>query len=220
MKIVSISMALNSNYESTNNPLCLPDKGIAPTLKGASLVRRNSISLPSYNTMKRKTKPARNKQTDSFPLVACAVKGIEEKKGNEIVCLNLKKNLNAPCDYFVICEANSRTQVQAIAGSVEEFVKKETGNRPWHVEGMQNAEWVLLDYVDVVVHIFQPHIRQHFGLEDMWADAEVHDMKAKDSPVKKKVIAKVKAKAKTKKPVKTKASPKKKTIKKPVKRKK
>src|ERR1035437_385266 len=136
--------------------------------------------------MKIKVKPARKKQADSFPLVEYAVKGIEEKKGNEIVCLNLKKNSNSPCDYFVICEANSRTQVQAIAGSVEEFVKKETGNRPWHVEGMQNAEWVLLDYVDVVVHIFQPHIRQHFGLEDMWADAEIKDLKAVMPIVKKK----------------------------------
>src|ERR1035437_113149 len=170
--------------------------------------------------MKIKAKPARKRHADSFPLVEYAVKGIEEKKGNEIVCLDLKKNASSPCDYFVICEANSRTQVQAIAGSVEEFIKKETGSRPWHVEGLQNAEWVLLDYVDVVVHIFQPHIRQHFGLENMWADAEVHEMKAKASPVKKKVIAKVKAKAKTKKPAKTKSSPKKKTIKKPVKRKK
>src|ERR1035441_5954004 len=149
--------------------------------------------------MKIKSKPARKKQTDSFLLVECVVKGIEEKKGNENVCLDLKKNASSPCDYFVICEANSRTQVQAIAGSVEEFIKKETGSRPWHVEGMENAEWVLMDYVDVVVHIFQPHIRQHFGLEDMWADAERREIKPTPTPAKRKVAAKTKAKKVSKK---------------------
>ena len=136
--------------------------------------------------MKIKIKPARNKQADSLPLVQHAINGIEEKKGSEIACLNLKKISNSPCDYFIICEGNSRTHVQAIAGSVEEYVKKETGSRPWHVEGLQNAEWVLMDYVDVVVHIFQPHFRQHFGLEDMWADAMVKDLKGSAPVVKKK----------------------------------
>lgn len=157
--------------------------------------------------MKIKEKPARNKQADSLPLVRHAVNGIEEKKGAEIACLNLKKISNSPCDYFVICEGTSRTHVQAIAGSVEEFIKKETGNRPWHVEGLQNAEWVLMDYIDVVVHIFQPEVRQHFGLEDMWADAEVKDLSEKPAAtavVKKKKVA-VKAKAKPKKVVKKKA---------------
>jgi ribosome-associated protein len=180
--------------------------------------------------MKRKAKPARKKHADSFPLVEFAVKGIEEKKGNEIVCLNLKKNVNSPCDYFVICEANSRTQVQAIAGSVEEFIKKETGSRPWHVEGLQNAEWVLMDYVDVVVHIFQPHIRQHFGLEDMWADAEIKDVTTPPLPstkekVKRKIATKTKARlnnkvGQAKKLSKAKSSSGKKTIKRKVKPKK
>jgi len=139
--------------------------------------------------MKIKEKPApkvagesirtRNKQGDALPLVRHAVNGIEEKKGSEIACLNLKKISNSPCDYFVICEGTSRTHVQAIAGSVEELIKKETGSRPWHVEGLQNAEWVLMDYVDVVVHIFQPHVREHFGLEEMWADAEIKDLTTK-----------------------------------------
>ena len=160
--------------------------------------------------MKEKAKPARKRHADSFPYVEYAIKGIEEKKGSEIVCLDLKKIPNSPCDYFVICEANSRTQVQAIAGSVEEFVKKETGSYPWHTEGLQNAEWVLMDYVNVVVHIFQPHIRQHFGLEDMWADAEVTDMKPKEIPAKIKSAKKVKAK--TKKPVKAKVSTAKKVV--------
>ena len=160
--------------------------------------------------MKIKKKPARDLQGNSLPLVQHAINGIEEIKGNDIACLNLKKISNSPCDYFVICEGNSRTHVQAIAGTVEEWIKKETGKRPWHVEGLQNAEWVLMDYVDVVVHIFQPDFRQHYGLEDMWADAVIKDMKPvaaevkKAPPVvkKKKVVAKSKAKkaSKAKKP--------------------
>ena len=144
-----------------------------------------------------KLKTSKKKETSSTELIGHIVKGIEEKKGNDIVCINLKKIANAACDYFVICDANSRTQVQAIAGSVEEYVKNETGSRPWHVEGMQNAEWVLLDYVNVVVHVFQPQIRQHFGLEDMWADAEIKETKHKEASAKrKKTVSKTKTKKK------------------------
>jgi ribosome-associated protein len=165
--------------------------------------------------MKVKIKPARNKQADTFPLVQHAINGIEEKKGVEISCLNLKKISNSPCDYFIICEGTSRTHVQAIAGSVEEIIKKETGSRPWHIEGLQNAEWVLMDYVDVVVHIFQPGFRQHFGLEEMWADTVMKDVKQEQAPVKKK---KTPAKPKTKKAVKKKTVKKKITVKKKVKK--
>ena len=121
-------------------------------------------------------KKVRKTQASGATLVKYAVKGIEEKKGNEIVCINLKKIPNNACDYFVVCEGNSRTQVQAIAGSVEEFVEKNTGTRPWHIEGLQNGEWVLLDYVDVAVHVFQPEARSHYNLENMWADAEITKM--------------------------------------------
>ncbi|MFH1004453.1 MAG: ribosome silencing factor [Bacteroidota bacterium] len=112
-------------------------------------------------------------------IVRYAVKGIEEKKGNVITCINLKKIQNAACDYFVICEGNSKTQIQAITHSVEEFIEKNTGERPWHIEGMQNAEWVLMDYVSVVVHIFHPQMRQYYGLENMWADADIKQINKK-----------------------------------------
>ena len=167
------------------------NKNMAETLK--HLKKKPTVRTPSG--------------TSSSELVEHAIKGIEEKKGNDTVCINLKKIANSSCDYFVICDANSNTQVQAIAASVEEYVKKETGCRPWHVEGLQNAEWVLIDYVDVVVHIFQPHIRKHFGLEDMWADAEFKEpkasvsakklSKAKPRKARKKTAPKVKAKKKT-----------------------
>ncbi|MBI3502817.1 MAG: ribosome silencing factor [Bacteroidetes bacterium] len=160
-------------------------------------------------------KKTNKKQTTASSLVRYAVKGIEEKKGNEIVCINLKKIPNNACDYFLICEGNSRTQVQAIAGSVEEFVEKNTGTRPWHVEGMENGEWVLLDYVDVAVHVFQPEARSHYNLENMWADAEIKKINGDASTSLRVTKAKVKKKT-SKKKVKAKT----KTIKKKVKRKK
>jgi ribosome-associated protein len=156
-------------------------------------------------------KKARKKPASASTLVRYAVKGIEEKKGSEIVCINLKKIPNNACDYFLICEGNSRTQVQAIAGSVEEFVKKNTGDRPWHIEGMENGEWILMDYVDVVVHIFQPEARSHYNLENMWADADVRRL---DEVIKEVKVAK--AVKKKKKPVKKKkaaAAPKRKKTK-------
>ena len=145
-----------------------------------------------------KLKNKNKNQTTSTELIRHAVKGIEEKKGSDIVCINLKKIPNSACDYFLICEGNSRTQVQAIAGSVEEMVKQNTGSRPWHVEGLQNAEWVLMDYVDVAVHIFQPEARSHYNLENMWADADVKEIK-EEAPKKEVVNKKVQAKKSIKK---------------------
>lgn len=165
--------------------------------------------------MATKHKNTRKKGIASSELIEHAVKGIEEKKGSEIVCINLKKIPNSACDYFIICEGNSRTQVQAIAGSVEEMVEKNTGSRPWHVEGLQNAEWVLMDYVDVAVHIFQPEARSHYNLENMWADADVREIKDGQP---RKITAIKKATAK-KKVVKTKVKSKKKVVKRKTKKK-
>lgn len=145
--------------------------------------------------MTEKLKTGKKKQTSATELIRYAVKGIEEKKGADVVCINLKKIPNSACDYFVICEGSSRTQVQAIADSVEEFVKKNTGDHPWHVEGRQNAEWVLIDYVDVAVHIFQPEARSHYNLENLWADAEKKEIKA-EVPKRKIQVKKVNRKTK------------------------
>ena len=102
-----------------------------------------------------------------------AINGIQEKKGSDIVCLDLRKIPNAVCDYFVICHGNSTTQVSAIADSVDDEIKKITGQNPWRMEGFTNAEWILIDYIDVVVHIFQQQTREFYKLEELWADAEI-----------------------------------------------
>lgn len=110
---------------------------------------------------------------DSDKLADVVVRGMQEKKAADIVVLNLKELKNAVADYFIICSASSDTQIDAIARSVEEEVEKLTGQNPWQTEGRMNREWVLLDYVDVVVHIFLRDRRQFYGLEELWGDAEI-----------------------------------------------
>nr|MBC7613448.1 ribosome silencing factor [Pseudopedobacter sp.] len=99
--------------------------------------------------------------------------GIQEKKGNEIVRLDLRNIHSSVADYFVVCHAESSTQVKAIANSVEEEVFKAYGQEPYRKEGLQHAEWILLDYIDVVVHIFKTEKREFYGIEDLWGDAEI-----------------------------------------------
>ena len=120
--------------------------------------------------MKKKSRVAETKV-----LVEQIVNGLQEKKGRKIISLDLRKIDNAVSDYFVIASGDSNTQVAALAGSVEEMVQKEFNDKPWHVEGTSNAEWVLMDYVSVVVHIFQREPREHYNIEGLWADAIVKE---------------------------------------------
>lgn len=115
----------------------------------------------------------RKKQDASDVLTKEIVKGIQEKKGRDIISLDLKKIPNAISDVFVICSGSSSTQVEAIADAVEEVVRESLGDKPWHKEGFENAEWILLDYVNVVVHIFQDQARMFYNLEKLWDDATV-----------------------------------------------
>jgi ribosome-associated protein len=106
------------------------------------------------------------------------VHGIQEKKGNNIVRLDLRNVHSSVADYFIVCNADSTTQVRAIADSVEEEVYKALKEDPIRKEGFQNAEWIILDYGDVVVHIFKTEKREHFGIEDLWGDAEMKSYKS------------------------------------------
>lgn len=101
------------------------------------------------------------------------IHGIQEKKGNEIVRLDLRNIHSSVADYFVVCHAESATQVKAIARSVEEEVFKVSRQTPLRSEGQDHGEWILLDYVDVVVHIFKTDKRQFYGIEELWGDAEM-----------------------------------------------
>lgn len=104
-------------------------------------------------------------------LADAIVEGIQEKKGTNIAILDLSKLDNTICQYFVICEGESTTQVDAIADGIEDYVRKQLGDKPNHVEGRENALWVLLDYFDVVVHVFHKEQRGYYNLEGLWADA-------------------------------------------------
>ena len=113
------------------------------------------------------------KNINNDVLLANIIKGIEEVKGNDIDILDLRAIDNAACDYFIICNGNSNTQVSAIVNSVQKIVSKELKDKPWHVEGMENAEWVLMDYVNIVVHVFQKQIREYYNIESLWGDAKI-----------------------------------------------
>lgn len=110
-------------------------------------------------------------------LLEYVVKGIQGKKGRHIVNLDLTGIENAVCSNFVVCHGDSNRQVSAIADSVQEMVKKNTNEKPWHKEGEQNADWILLDYADVVVHIFREETRKFYNLEGLWADAQIAEIK-------------------------------------------
>lgn len=149
-------------------------------------VKKSAVSKPkaasAKKTVAKKAAPKNRiaktvaEKSEAQKLIDIAVEGILEKKGRNISVLNLQNIHSRVCDYYIICQADSNTQVAAIANSVEDMVKKQTGERPYHSEGFQNSEWVLIDYVNIVVHVFQSHIREFYNLESLWADAEVTEI--------------------------------------------
>ncbi|MBN1387856.1 MAG: ribosome silencing factor [Bacteroidales bacterium] len=112
-----------------------------------------------------------------IPLIDNIKKGIFEKKGERALKLDFRSLGNSVCDYFIICHGNSVTQVDAITESIELHVKKNTGEYPHHREGLENCIWVLLDYGEVVVHIFQEKYREFYNLESLWADAVIEELR-------------------------------------------
>jgi ribosome-associated protein len=115
----------------------------------------------------------KSKTFNSVKISELVVDGMSEIKALDITVLDLRKVNNAVADYFVICSGNSDTQIDAISESIEEVVFKATKINPWKREGKQNKEWILIDYVDVVVHIFKKDKREFFALEDLWGDGVI-----------------------------------------------
>lgn len=112
------------------------------------------------------------KENNADQLITHILQGIEEVKGKDIQILDLREIDNTVCDYFIICNGTSNTQVNAIVNSIQKIVSKGLKDKPWHVEGTENAEWVLIDYVNIVVHVFQKHIREYYDIESLWGDAK------------------------------------------------
>lgn len=106
-------------------------------------------------------------------MIAVVLKAMDEVKGNDIQILDLREIENTVCDYFVIATGTSNTHVNALAGAVQKQVGKQCQEKPWHVEGEQNSEWVLIDYVNVVVHVFQQKTRDFYNIEGLWGDAKI-----------------------------------------------
>jgi ribosome-associated protein len=106
-------------------------------------------------------------------LIALIIRGLEDVKGEDIQLFDLREIENTVTDYFIICTGNSNTQVNALSQSIQKLVSKELKDKPWHIEGEANAEWILMDYVNVVVHIFQKQTREFYDIEGLWGDAKI-----------------------------------------------
>ena len=114
-----------------------------------------------------------SKNTEKQLLIDKIVEAIQDTKGEDIKIFDLTGIENAVAETFIICSGNSNTQVSAIAGNVEKKVRNELKDRPWHVEGTENSLWVLMDYVQVVVHVFQQETRNFYEIEELWGDAKI-----------------------------------------------
>jgi len=117
--------------------------------------------------------PVKKKIKEEADITEVIIEGILDKKGEKVVSIDFSNIHNAIFKGFIICHGNSSVHVETIADSVEEYVRKKSGRKPWHKEGQMNAEWILLDYVDMVVHIFQEKFRDFYQLENLWADADI-----------------------------------------------
>ncbi|MEI6047816.1 MAG: ribosome silencing factor [Bacteroidota bacterium] len=115
----------------------------------------------------------KNRSDGAEVLLGSVIKGIFEKKGQNVLKIDLRKLENRITDYFVICHASSGTQVSAICDSIDDSARKEAGEKPSHIEGLDNCFWVLLDYGNVIVHVFLEEYRNFYSLESLWADAAI-----------------------------------------------
>ncbi len=113
---------------------------------------------------------------DSKRLCDLVVEGMTEKKASDIVVMDLRSIKHAVADFFIICSGTSDTQIDAIAESIEEHVRKASSQKPWRKEGQTNREWILIDYVDVVAHVFNIEKRSFYALEELWGDAKIESI--------------------------------------------
>lgn len=133
--------------------------------------------MEPLNALKERKKSI-NQLTRSSKIFKTIIAAIQDKKGENIISLDLKKIHEAAADFFIICEANNTTQLKAIADNIEYEVKHKCGELPYKSEGKSTAQWLLIDYINVVVHIMHPESRKFYQLEEMWSDADtkLHDL--------------------------------------------
>jgi ribosome-associated protein len=120
----------------------------------------------------------KTQNTDS--LIHKIIEGIEEVKGQNTTIIDLRALDNAVAQYYIIADGTSNTQVNAIADSIKKTVSKALQQKPWHTEGQDNAEWILMDYVDVVVHVMQKPVREYYAIEELWGDGKIMQLKTEN----------------------------------------
>jgi len=141
-----------------------------------SLTKNTYLEQLALLTNRTKTAPADSRPgvkrlTKSSKIIKTIIAAIQEKKGEHIVSLDLRKINEAVADFFIICEAGSQPQIRAIADNIQHQVLEKCEEKPFHHEGSHTAQWVLIDYVNVVVHVMHPESRKFYRLEEMWSDA-------------------------------------------------
>ena len=141
-------------------------------LNDASLIKLQASKFLTFANLKIRME-SNTKAINSELLCDAVVKGIEELKGEGISVLDLREIDSAVSDFFVICHATSATQVRAVTNSIKKETRSNLSERPWHIEGLDNCEWVLIDYSNVVAHVFMKEKRDFYRLEDLWADAKI-----------------------------------------------
>jgi ribosome-associated protein len=131
--------------------------------------------LEQLESLSKRKRTTATRLTKSSKIIKTIIAAIQEKKGTNIISLDLRKIDEAVSDFFIVCEADSQPQVRAIAENVEERVREKCDEKPYHHEGYQALQWVLIDYVNVVVHVMQPETRKFYKLEEMWSDAAAQE---------------------------------------------
>jgi ribosome-associated protein len=153
-----------------------PTRVFAPSATSSSSASSDYAGGAGANPSTSDAAPAQSDAQASVPQDAgilrdLILESISDKKGVDAVSLDLRKVPEAVADHFILCNGTSTTQVKAIAEHIDRTVRERLGEHPWHMEGLNNCEWVLIDYVDIVVHIFLPEKRQLYNLEELWSDA-------------------------------------------------
>ena len=151
--------------------------GTTKTFQGKNIKKRNFSAFPLLFTRIKvplqKISPIYILMEQTKALVKIITEGIQEKKGSNIVIADLTKIDGTICKYFIICQGNSPAQVEAITESVGDFARNQLKEKPTHVVGLEHAQWVAMDYTDVLVHIFLPDVRDYYDLEHLWEDAKL-----------------------------------------------
>lgn len=182
VKKTSAKKATKSTAKAAPKKKASAKKGAKAPAKAKKVISDKERAFREANLIansekKKKTTGKRPKKTaspkETMSLLDAVVEGMQERKAKNITVLNLKGIENRVTDYFVICDADSNTHVNSIADSVEETVEKMTKERAYHTEGQQNGEWILIDYINVVAHIFLRETREHYNIEGLWGDAEI-----------------------------------------------